>query len=141
MSFAERTLSIIKPDATKSNKIGEIVAMIEAKGLKVVAMKKIKLTKERVKQFYKEHEKRPFYNKLCTFMSDGSVVVMVLEGDDAIKGYRELMGATDPQEAEEGTIRKKFGTDKTKTAVHGSDSPESAEREINFFFEEKEIVG
>ena len=136
----ERTLSIIKPDAVSRNLIGEVIKRIEALDLKIVAMKMIKMTKEQAKGFYKVHEERPFYESVTDFMSSGPSVVMVLEGENAIKRYRKLMGATNYEEAEEGTIRRDFATDIEKNVVHGSDSPETADFEINYFFNWLEII-
>jgi nucleoside-diphosphate kinase len=130
----EQTLSIIKPDAVRNNNIGKIIDIFESKGLKIVEMKKLQLTSERAKAFYFIHRSRPFYDSLVSFISSGPVVVMVLEGDSAIVKNRELMGATNPAEAEPGTIRKLFASSIEENAVHGSDSPETAEEEIEFFF-------
>ncbi len=137
----ERTLSIIKPDATRRNITGKIIAKLEEAGLRVVAQKRIHLTKEQAGRFYAVHRERPFYDELCTFMASAPVVVQVLEGENAIARNREVMGATDPAEAAEGTIRKEFALSKGENSVHGSDSPESAAQEIAFFFSELEIVG
>ena len=137
----ERTLSIIKPDATKRNLTGAIVKKFEDAGLRVVASKRIHLTQAQAGEFYKEHEGRPFYGELTEFMSSEPVVVQVLEGDNAIAENRRVMGATDPAEADEGTIRKEFANSKGENSVHGSDSPESAQREIAFFFSGLELVG
>ncbi|HCO11924.1 MAG TPA: nucleoside-diphosphate kinase [Desulfonauticus sp.] len=139
--MVERTLSIIKPDATARNLTGEILKMIEEAGLKIVALKKIKLTKEQAEGFYQVHKDKPFFDSLTDFMTSGPVVVSVLEGENAIEKYRKLMGATNPAKAEEGTIRKKFALDIEKNSVHGSDSKENAEIEINYFFNKLEIVG
>ncbi len=136
----ERTLSIIKPDGVSRNLIGEVIKRVEDLGLKILAMKMIGMTKEQAKGFYKVHEGKPFYESVTDFMSSGPCVVMVLEGKDAIKRYRELMGATDYKEAEEGTIRREFATDIEKNVVHGSDSEETANFEINYFFNELEIT-
>ncbi|MDO5611744.1 MAG: nucleoside-diphosphate kinase [Paracoccus sp. (in: a-proteobacteria)] len=137
----ERTLSIIKPDATKRNLTGKIVAKFEDAGLRVVASKRIHLSPAQAGQFYAEHKERPFYGELCEFMASEPVVVQVLEGEGAIAKNREVMGATDPSEAAEGTIRKDFALSKGENSVHGSDSPESAAREIAFFFSGLELVG
>ena len=137
----ERTFSMIKPDATKNNVTGAINAMIEEKGFRIVAQKRIKMSKETVTQFYAEHEGKPFYEGLVNLMSSGPVVVQVLEKENAIADYRALMGKTDPTKAEEGTIRARFGSELPRNAVHGSDSVESATREISFFFSKMEIVG
>lgn len=136
----ERTLSIIKPDGVSRNLIGEVIQRLEKTGLKIVAMKMIKMTKEQAKGFYKIHEGKPFYESVTDFMSSGSCVVMVLEGKDAIKRYRKLMGATNYKEAEEGTIRRAFATDIEKNVVHGSDSEETANFEIYYFFNEIEMI-
>ncbi len=140
----QRTLSIIKPDAVGKNKIGAIVQRFEENGLRPVAMKKMKLTKDMAEAFYAEHKERPFFGDLVGFMTSGPCVVQVLEGDTAITKNRELMGATNPNNAEPGTIRYDFARgndDLSANAVHGSDSPESAQREIGFFFKDEELVG
>ena len=136
----ERTLAIIKPDAVASNYSGKIIDVLEENGFSIVGMKKIKLSKEDAEKFYIVHKERPFYSSLTTFMSEGPIIVMVLEKENAIEEYRKLMGATNPEDAEEGTIRKKFGTNIERNAVHGSDSKESASFEIPFFFSEIELV-
>lgn len=136
----ERTLVMIKPDGVKRNIIGKIINIFEENNLKVIAIKKIKLSKTEAKNFYIVHKDRPFYESLTDYISSGPVVVMVLEGKDAIKRVREIMGATDPQQAEEGTIRKLFGINKEMNTVHGSDSIESAKKEIGFFFSEYELI-
>jgi len=136
----ERTLSIIKPDGVSRNLIGEVIKRLEELGLRIVGMKMIKMTKGQAEGFYKVHEGKPFYESVTDFMSSGPSVVMVLEGEDAIKRYRKLMGATNYKEAEEGTIRKNFATDIEKNIVHGSDSIETADFEINYFFNELEII-
>jgi nucleoside-diphosphate kinase len=136
----ERTLMLIKPDAVKRNLEGKIIAHVQEKGFKLVALKKLKLTKEQAQQFYIVHKDRPFYDELCEFMSSGPIVAMVWEGENAISEIRKIMGATNPAEAEEGTLRKLYGTDVGQNAVHGSDSPQSAEVEIPFFFSRLEIV-
>ena len=135
----QRTLSIIKPDAVAKNAIGEIIARFEKAGLKVVAAKMLKLDDDKAGGFYAEHKERPFFKDLVGFMTSGPVVVQVLEGDDAIAKNRDLMGATNPKEAAPGTIRADFAETIDANAVHGSDSPESAEREIAYFFESSEI--
>lgn len=138
----ERTFSIIKPDAVKKNVIGEIVARFEKAGLRPVAMKRVQLTEAQAKEFYAEHSERPFYGELVDFMTSGPVVLQVLEGENAIKKNRELMGATNPANAEPGTIRYDYcrgNEDLSANGVHGSDSAESAAREIAFFFTEAEI--
>ena len=136
----ERTFSIIKPDAVERNKIGEITAMLENAGLRVVASKRLKLDQAKASQFYEVHKERPFFQSLCEFMCSGPVVVQVLEGEDAVKRNREIMGATNPEEAAEGTIRKKYALSLEKNSVHGSDSLENAKIEINHFFSEEDII-
>ncbi|NPA17480.1 nucleoside-diphosphate kinase [Persephonella sp.] len=136
----ERTLMLIKPDAVKKGVEGKIIAHVQEKGFKLVALKKLKLTKEQAGQFYYVHRERPFYDELCEFMSSGPIVAMVWEGENAIERIREIMGATNPEEAAEGTLRKLYGTNIGENAVHGSDSKESAEFEIPFFFSRLEIV-
>ncbi|MDR9425117.1 MAG: nucleoside-diphosphate kinase [Pseudomonadota bacterium] len=135
----ERTLSIIKPDAVAKNVIGEILSRFEKADLKVVAAKMMHLTQEQAEGFYAEHKERPFFNDLVAFMTSGPVVVQVLEGEGAILKNRDLMGATNPKEAEPGTIRADFATSIDANAAHGSDSAESAEREIAYFFNDNEI--
>jgi nucleoside-diphosphate kinase len=135
----QRTLSIIKPDGVSRNLIGKVIGRLEAADIKIMAMKMIKMTKEQAKGFYKVHEGKPFYESVTDFMSSGPSVVMVLDGDDVIKEYRKLMGATNYKEAEEGTIRREFTTDIEKNVVHGSDSEENARFEINYFFNALEI--
>ncbi|WP_016855164.1 nucleoside-diphosphate kinase [Halomonas smyrnensis] len=135
----ERTLSIIKPDAVAKNAIGEIESRFEKAGLKIVAAKMLQLTQEQAEGFYAEHSERPFFGALVGFMTSGPVVVQVLEGENAIAANRDLMGATNPKEAEAGTIRADFAESIDANAVHGSDSPESAAREIAYFFEDSEI--
>ena len=137
----ERTLSIIKPDATKRNLTGKIVAKFEEAGLRVVASKRIHLSPAQAGAFYAEHAARPFYGELVEYMASEPVVIQVLEGEGAIAKNREVMGATDPAEAAAGTIRKEFALSKGENSVHGSDSPESAAREIAFFFSGLELVG
>jgi nucleoside-diphosphate kinase len=136
----ERTLSIIKPDAVKRGLIGEVVKRLEQNQLNIVAMKMIHMTKDQAKGFYAVHRERPFFESLTDFMISGPVVVMVLEGDNVIARYRELMGATNFEEAAEGTIRRDFATDIEKNVVHGSDAPETAAFEISYFFNSFEIV-
>jgi nucleoside-diphosphate kinase len=138
--MSERTLSIIKPDAVAKGVVGRIVADFEANGLQIAAMKMIRMSKRVAEGFYAVHRERPFFNSLTDFMSSGPAVVMVLSGDNAIAKNRELMGATNPAEAAEGTLRKRFATDIEKNAVHGSDAPETARTEIAYFFPELEIV-
>jgi nucleoside-diphosphate kinase len=135
-----RTLSIIKPDAVKRGLIGEVVNRLEQNQLNIVAMKMIHMTKDQAKGFYAVHRERPFFESLTNFMISGPVVVMVLEGDNVIARYRELMGATNFEEAAEGTIRREFATDIEKNVVHGSDAPETAAFEIAYFFNSFEIV-
>ncbi|MEL0232801.1 MAG: nucleoside-diphosphate kinase [Hyphomicrobiales bacterium] len=137
----ERTLSIIKPDATKRNLIGKIITKLEDGGLKIVAQKKIQLTQAMAEEFYAVHKERPFYNDLVSFMISGPVVVQVLEGENAVLKNREIMGATNPDEANPGTIRKEFAESLEANSVHGSDSLENAQIEISFFFNDDEIVG
>ncbi|PPB81609.1 nucleoside diphosphate kinase [Albidovulum inexpectatum] len=137
----ERTLSIIKPDATKRNLTGKINAKFEEAGLRIVAQKRIRLTKEQAGKFYEVHKERPFYDELCEFMASGPVVVQVLEGENAVAKNREVMGATNPADAAEGTIRKEFALSVGENSVHGSDSAENAAKEIAFFFSDLEIVG
>jgi nucleoside-diphosphate kinase len=137
----QRTLSIVKPDAVAKGVSGEILARIQKAGLRIIALKMVQLTEEQARGFYAVHKERPFYGELVAFMTSGPVVVSVLEGDDAIARYRELMGATNPAEAAEGTIRKDFASDIEKNAVHGSDAPETARIEISYFFNACEIQG
>ena len=137
----QRTFSIIKPDATRRNLTGQITARFEAAGLRIVASKRLSMTRAQAEGFYAVHRERPFFNDLCTFMTSGPVVVQVLEGEDAIAKNREVMGATNPEEAAEGTIRKDFAESIEANSVHGSDAPETAAFEIDYFFEEAEIVG
>jgi nucleoside-diphosphate kinase len=137
----ERTLSIIKPDGVSRNLIGEIIRRLEETGIEIVAMKMITMTQEEAKGFYKVHEGKPFYESVTDFMSSGPCVAMVLEGKDVISKYRKLMGATNYEEAEDGTIRREFATDIEKNVVHGSDSEETAKFEINYFFNALEIIG
>lgn len=137
----ERTLSIIKPDATRRNITGAIVARFEEAGLRVVAQRRTQLAPEQAQQFYAVHKERAFFDGLCEFMTSGPVVVQVLEGEDAITRNREVMGATNPANADEGTIRRDFGESVEANSVHGSDAPETAAEEIAFFFAGTEIVG
>jgi len=137
----ERTLSIIKPDATRRNITGAIVARFEEAGLRVVAQRRMQLTPDQAEQFYAVHKERAFFDDLCTFMTSGPVVVQVLEGEDAIAKNREVMGATNPANADEGTIRRDFGESVEANSVHGSDAPETAAEEIAFFFAGTDIVG
>ena len=137
----ERTLSIIKPDATRRNITGQIIARLEDAGLRVVAQRRIRLSRAQAEEFYDVHKARPFYNDLCTFMTSGPVVVQVLEGENAIEKNREVMGATNPAEAASGTIRADFAENVEANSVHGSDAPDTAAREIAFFFTDDQIVG
>jgi len=136
----ERTLSIVKPDAVARNLIGEILRRFETAGLKIAAGKLLRLTPERAQAFYAVHKQRPFFVGLCVYMSSGPIFVSVLEGENAIMKYREIMGATDPAKATPGTIRKDLGKDVEQNAVHGSDGPETAASEIAFFFRPDEIL-
>ncbi|MCR4623754.1 MAG: nucleoside-diphosphate kinase [Alphaproteobacteria bacterium] len=136
----QKTLSIIKPDAVARNLIGSIDAKLERAGLRIVAMRRIQLTKEQAQQFYAVHKDKAFYDSLCDYMSSGPVVVQVLSGEDAVLKNREIMGATNPANAEIGTIRRDFGESIEHNSVHGSDSPENAEIEINFFFNKLDII-
>lgn len=137
----QRTFSIIKPDAVQRNLTGEILAMIQAAGLRVVGMKMIRMTKEQAKGFYAVHKERPFFDSLTTYMCSGPVVCSVLEGENAIARYRELMGVTNPAQAAEGTIRKKYAVSLEANSVHGSDAPETAAFEISYFFNALELAG
>lgn len=137
----ERTLSILKPDATRRNLTGKVNTYLEDAGLRIIAQQRIRLTRERAEAFYAVHKDRPFYNDLCTFMTSGPVVVQVLEGEDAVTRNRKIMGATNPAEAEAGTIRKDFAASVEANTVHGSDSRENAAAEIAFFFADDDIVG
>jgi len=136
MSNLEKTLSIIKPDAVERNLDNEIKEMFKNKGFKIVNDKKIQIAKSEAEQFYKVHETKPFYNDLCTYLASGPIIVMVLEKENAVLDNRELMGSTKPEEAAEGTIRKKYGISIDKNSVHGSDSVENAKIEIDFFFKD-----
>ena len=135
----EQTLSIIKPDATSRNITGQINSIIEKSGLKIIGQKRIKLTEETAGKFYEVHKERPFFKDLVSFMVSGPVIVQVLQGENAVALYRKVMGATNPQEAEVGTIRKEFALSIEANSVHGSDSIENAKKEISFFFSETEI--
>jgi nucleoside-diphosphate kinase len=137
----ERTLSIIKPDATRRNLTGKINAMFEDAGLRIVAQKRLRLTRKDAEAFYGVHKERPFFSDLCTFMTSGPVVVQALEGENAVAKNREVMGATNPAEAAPGTVRKEFAESIEANSVHGSDSVENAGIEIAFFFKDEEIVG
>ncbi len=134
MSNFEQTLSIIKPDAVERNLVEEIKRIFTSNNLKIKESKKIKISKEEAAEFYKVHQSKPFYENLCSYLSSGPIVAMILEGEDAILENRKLMGATDPKKAEENTIRKQYGISIDKNSVHGSDSSENAKKEINFFF-------
>ena len=136
MSNLEQTLSIIKPDAVERNLENEIKEMFKSNGFAILKEKKIQIEKSEAEKFYKVHETKPFYNDLCVYLSSGPIVVMVLEKDNAVLANRELMGATNPEDAEEGTIRKKYGISIDKNSVHGSDSVENAKIEIDFFFKD-----
>src|SRR5215207_7683241 len=136
----ERTFSIIKPDAVKKNAIGGVVAKLEEGGLRVVASRMVRLTESQARAFYAVHKDRPFYGDLVKFMTEGPVVVQVLEGDNAVAKNREVMGATNPEKAEAGTIRKEFATNIERNAVHGSDGPDTAKEEIAFFFSTAELA-
>lgn len=136
----ERTLAILKPDCVGSQKMGKVLDRIEAAGFKILGMKLVKLTLQSAGKFYEVHKERPFYKDLCAFMSSGPCVPIALEKPNAVADFRKLIGATDPAQAEPGTIRKEFATSKQDNIVHGSDSPENALVEINFFFSEREIV-
>ncbi|NBR79044.1 MAG: nucleoside-diphosphate kinase [Alphaproteobacteria bacterium] len=137
----ERTFSIIKPDATKRNLTGKIIDRFESNGLRIVASKRIHMSREQAEGFYAVHKERPFFNDLVSFMISGPVVVQVLEGENAIAKNREIMGATNPAEADDGTIRKDFAESIEANSVHGSDAPETAAEEIKFFFADDELVG
>ncbi len=139
--MGERTLSIIKPDATRRGLTGRIVAMLEEAGLRIVAQKRVRMTRAQAETFYAVHGERPFFDSLVAFMTSGPVVVQVLEGENAVARNREAMGATNPADAAEGTIRKLFAESVEANSVHGSDSPESAAVEIAYFFSGSEIVG
>ena len=138
---ANRTFSIIKPDATRRNLTGAVTKMLEDAGLRVIASKRIRMTEEQAKGFYEVHKDRPFYGELVDFMMSGPVVVQVLEGEDAVKRNRDIMGATNPEQAAEGTIRKTHAESIEANSVHGSDSDENAKIEIDYFFKPEEIVG
>jgi nucleoside-diphosphate kinase len=139
--MTERTFSIIKPDATARNLTGQINAVIEEAGLRIVAQRRIRMTQEEAEDFYEVHRERPFYGELVEMMTSGPVVVQILEGDNAVARYREIMGATNPAQAAEGTIRKRFAKSVGENSVHGSDSPDNAKIEIAQFFDEADIVG
>ncbi len=137
----DQTFSIIKPDATKRNLTGSINSFIEKSGLRIIAQKRIKLSKDQAEKFYEIHSDKSFFSDLIEYMTSEPVVVQVLQGKNAVKKYREVMGATNPENADEGTIRKLFALNVQENSVHGSDSDENASKEIEFFFDEKEIVG
>ena len=137
----EHTFSIIKPDATRRNLTGAINAVIEKSGLSIIAQKRVRWTRAQAEKFYEEHKSRPFFGELCTFMTSGPIVLQVLAGEGAIAKYRDIMGATDPKEARDGTIRQLFAVSKGENSTHGSDSPAAAEREIALNFRLDEIVG
>ncbi len=139
--MTDRTLSIIKPDATKHNLTGAINACFEKAGLRIVAQRRVYLTLEQAEAFYDVHRERSFFGELCEFMCSGPVVIQVLEGENAVERNREIMGATNPENADAGTIRKEFGESIERNSVHGSDSSENAKNEIAFFFSELDIVG
>ena len=134
MNNIEQTLSIIKPDAVERNLSDDIKDIFKKNNLNIIDTKKIHITKDEASEFYKVHQSKPFFNDLCTYLSSGPIVVMILEGKDAIKNYRKIMGATDPKKADENTIRRLFGISIDKNSVHGSDSTENAKKEIDFFF-------
>ena len=134
MSSLEQTLSIIKPDAVERNLVSEIKSFFEKNNLKIIKIKKVKISKEEASEFYKVHQTKPFYGELCNYLSSGPIVVMILEGENVVSKNRQLMGATDPKKAEDGTLRKMYGLSIDKNSVHGSDSVENAKVEINFFF-------
>jgi nucleoside-diphosphate kinase len=136
MSNKEQTLSIIKPDAVERNLDNEIKEMFKNNGFQIIKEKKIQIEKSEAEKFYKVHETKPFYNDLCSYLSSGPIIVMVLEKENSVLANRELMGATNPNDADEGTIRKKYGLSIDKNSVHGSDSPDNAKKEIDFFFKD-----
>ena len=136
MSNIQKTLSIIKPDAVERNLTEEIKSIFKKNGFEIISEKKIKITKEEAEKFYIVHQTKPFYGELCNYLSSGPIVVMILQKENAVKGNRQLMGATNPKDAEDGTIRKKYGISIDKNSVHGSDSVENAKIEINFFFKD-----
>ena len=136
MSNIEQTLSIIKPDAVERNLEGEIKEMFKSNGFQILKEKKIQIEKAEAEKFYKVHETKPFYNDLCSYLSSGPIVVMILQKENAIIANRELMGSTNPKDADEGTLRKKYGISIDKNSVHGSDSPENAKIELDFFFKD-----
>jgi len=137
---AERTFSIIKPDAVAAGQAGQILAMIQSAGFKILAMRMMRLTEPQAREFYGVHSARPFFGGLVKFMTEGPIVVMALERENAIKGLREVMGATNPANAAEGTVRKRFATDIERNCIHGSDAPETAEQELRFFFSGADLL-
>lgn len=139
--MVERTLAIIKPDAVEKNVAGNILAMIQKAGFKVLAMKMTRISPAQAGVFYEVHKERPFYGELCEYMSSGAVIPVALEKENAVEDYRKLIGSTDPAQADDGTVRKLYGESKAINAVHGSDSPENGIIEINFFFSNSEIAG
>jgi nucleoside-diphosphate kinase len=136
----ERTFSIIKPDAVAAGQAGQILAMIQSAGFKILAMRMTRLTEAQAREFYGVHSARPFFGGLVKFMTEGPIVVMALEGDNAIKGLRDVMGATNPANAAEGTVRKRFAVDIERNCIHGSDAPETAEQELRFFFSGADLL-
>lgn len=136
----EKTLAILKPDAVERNLIGKILARVEAEGFRIKALKRVLLTKEQAEGFYAVHKERPFFNDLTAYMASGPIVIMVLEAKNGILRWRDLMGATNPANAADGTIRKEFAVDLEKNSVHGSDAPETAAIEISYFFKDSEII-
>jgi nucleoside-diphosphate kinase len=138
--MVERTLSIVKPDAVSAGQAGEILAMIEKAGFRILAMRMLRLRKEQAEEFYSVHKGKPFYESLVRFMTEGPVIVMALERKDAIAKLREVMGATDPAKAAEGTIRKRFGANIERNCIHGSDAPETAQFELRFFFSTADLL-
>ena len=138
--MAEKTLAIIKPDAVGRDVIGQIISRAEATGLSIIAAKMVKLTTEQGERFYQVHREKTFFESLTRYMSEGPILVMVLQGDGAISRWREVMGLTDPSQAREGSIRRSFGLDVERNSVHGSDSPETAQFEIGYFFEAQELM-
>jgi nucleoside-diphosphate kinase len=138
--MAQRTLAILKPDCVRKNLIGKVIKRIESEGFKIIAMKMVKLNSKTAGEFYAVHKQRPFYYNLVSFMSSGNCVPMILDKENAIEDFRKVIGATDPAEAEEGTIRKMYADSKEQNIVHGSDAPETAAYEISFFFSTREVV-
>lgn len=136
----ESTLAIIKPDAFSKKSCGKIIDIIERKGLEIIGIKVLNLSREQAEGFYKVHEKKPFFEKLVSFMTSGKIIVLALQAENAISLWRETMGATNPAEAEDGTIRKKYGTDVTHNACHGSDAPQTAKTELEYFFKPEELI-